>query len=232
MGAFVKILASVKTALGGGAQPEAGNHQEPPAAPMIAPAAQLAELISSFAHELEAVGGHFVGAFTADELSVRAVELADQVGALTIAIGEGVSSDSEPLANLLEQRGRDVIRCRPADDEQARRTLIARIARADLGIVEADCAIASTGTIAVAATPARPNALTLLPPAVLAIVRADRLMPDAAAAIGALGAETIANHRVAFITGPSRTADIEKLIVVGVHGPRQLHVLLLWPKDV
>ncbi len=232
MGAFVRIMASVKTALGGGARPAAANHQETPAAPLVAPAAHSAELISSFARELEAVGGHFVGAVTADELSARTVELADRVGALTVAIGAGVSFDAGPLANSLEQGGRDVIRCRPAGDDQARRALIERIARADLGIVEADCAIASTGTIAVTATPARPSVLTLLPPAALAIVRADRLMPDAAAAIDSLGAETIAHHRVAFITGPSRTADIEKLIVVGVHGPKQLHVILLWPKDV
>jgi L-lactate dehydrogenase complex protein LldG len=232
MGAFVRIMASVKTALGGGARPAAENHQETPAAPLVAPAAHSAELISSFARELEAVGGRFVGAFAASELSARTLELADQVGALTLAVGAGLSFDSEPLANVLEQRDREVIRCRPADDDQARRALIERIARADLGIVEADYAIASTGTIVVAATPTRPSALTLLPPAVLAIVRADQLMADAAAAIDALGAATIANHRVAFITGPSRTADIEKLIVVGVHGPKQLHVLLLWPEDV
>jgi L-lactate dehydrogenase complex protein LldG len=232
MGAFVRIMASVKTALGGGAESAAANHQEMPAAPQVKPTAHSAELISSFARELEAVGGHFVGAVAADELFARAAELADQLGALTIAIGAGVTFDSEPLANSLEQASRDVIRCRPAGDDGARRALIERLARTDLGIVEANCAIASTGTIAVSATPARPSALTLLPPAVLAIVRADRLMGDVAAAIEWLGAETIANHRVAFITGPSRTADIEKLIVVGVHGPKQLYVIVVWPNDV
>lgn len=232
MGAFVRIMASVKTALGSGARTETANHQAPPAAPIVALGAPSAELVSSFARELEAVGGHFVGAVTSAELSGRALELADQIGALTVAIGAGVSFDTGSLANSLEQRGREVIRCGPVGDDQARRALIERIARADLGIVEADCAIASTGTIAVTARPARPNVLTLLPPAALTIVRAERLMTDAAAAIDSLGAETIANHRVAFITGPSRTADIEKLIVVGVHGPKQLHVLLLWPEDV
>lgn len=231
MGAFVRIMASVKTALGSRTRPVAANHQEAPALAIAASAAQSAELISSFARELEAVGGHFAGAVTADELPARAVELADQTGVLTIAIGAGVSFDMEALANSLEQHGREIIRCGPAGDDQ-RRAAIERIARADLGVIEADCAIASTGTIVVAGTAARPSALTLLPPALLVIVRADRLAPDAAAAIGALGAETIAHQRVVFITGPSRTADIEKLIVVGVHGPKQLHVILLWPKDV
>jgi L-lactate dehydrogenase complex protein LldG len=232
MGAFVRIMAAIKTALGSEASAGAANHQETRATPPLVPGAQSAELVSSFARELEAVGGHFVGAISATELSARTLELADRIGALTVAIGAGVSFDTGPLANALEQRGREVIRCAPVGDEPARHALVERIARADLGIVEADCAIASTGTITVTGTPARPNALTLLPPAALAIVRADRLRPDAAAALDSLGAETIANHRVAFITGPSRTADIEKLIVIGVHGPKQLHVIMVWSDDV
>ncbi len=227
MGAFVRILASVKTALEGGARAEPLEH---PAA-SAAPAAQRAELISSFARELDAVGGQFAGAIAPDELAARVIEISDRIGALTVVVGGDNSFDSEPLASALEQRGRDVIQCGTAGNDAVRHALIERIARADLGIVEAQCAIASTGTIAVTATPLRPGVLTLIPPAVLAIVRADRITADAAAALAALGAQTIANHRVAFITGPSRTADIEKLIVVGVHGPKQLHVLVLWPQD-
>jgi len=230
MGAFVRILASVKTALEGGERPASDCHRDSSSA-APAPPPQLAEMTSSFARELEAVGGHFAGAIGPHELTARVVELADRTGALALAIGDGASFDSATLANALEQHGRDVIRCAAVEGEEPRRALIERIARADLGIVEARCAIASTGTLVIAATPSRPNALTLLPPALLAIVHADRLMSDAAAALAALGPETVAQHRVVFITGPSRTADIEKLIVVGVHGPRELHVLLVWPQD-
>ncbi len=234
MGAFVRVLASVKTALEGGAHREPNAHpgaRVMPSAPVVAPAANRAALVSSFARELEAVGGHFTGSATPEGLSAQIIEISDRVGALTVAIGGDGSFDSEPVAGALEQSGRDVIRCGVTADEAARRALIERIARADLAIVEAQCAIASTGTLVVTATPARPSALTLIPQALLAIVRADRIRADAAEAIVALGAETIANHRVAFITGPSRTADIEKLIVVGVHGPKQLHALVLWPAD-
>jgi len=38
----------------------------------------------------------------------------------------------------------------------------------------------------------------------------------------------VINHRIALITGPSRTADIEKMIVVGVHGPKQLYAMIVW----
>ena len=78
------------------------------------------------------------------------------------------------------------------------------------------------------ATPARPSSLTLLPPANLILVDAARVLPDMASVISALGTDTITRHRVAFITGPSRTADIEKMIVLGVHGPKRLYAAVLW----
>ena len=101
----------------------------------------------------------------------------------------------------------------------------------DLGIAEAHCAIAATGTLAVIATEHRPAALTLLPPASLIIVDIDRILPDLAAALAMIGPDLIGSHRVSLITGPSRTADIEKRIVLGVHGPKALYVLVTWPRN-
>src|SRR5215469_18235784 len=106
-----------------------------------------------------------------------------------------------------------------------------RVADADLGIAEADFAIASTGTLAVVSAAERPSSLTLLPPASLAIVQIDRVMPNLAEALAPLGADGVAANRLTLITGPSRTADIEKRIVLGVHGPRSLHVIVVWPQD-
>jgi L-lactate dehydrogenase complex protein LldG len=46
-----------------------------------------------------------------------------------------------------------------------------------------------------------------------------------------MGASGVAANRLTLITGPSRTADIEKRIVLGVHGPKSIHVIVVWPRD-
>ncbi len=52
-------------------------------------------------------------------------------------------------------------------------------------------------------------------------------MPDLAALIDRLGPAAVTANRLTLITGPSRTADIEKMIVLGVHGPRELTAVLI-----
>ncbi len=232
MSAFHKIIATVKSAI------ERSPRTAPPAHPaspgVIVPVthdARRAELISQFARELEAVGGAFLGIFSPDEVRARTVALARDIGAHTAAIGAGVTLDTAAVARALEQAGIAVIRPGASGDAE-RASYRERLAGCDLGIVEANAGIAATGTLAVIGTSASPNSLTLLPPANLIIVNADRMRADLAAAVSAIGAETFTTKRVALITGPSRTADIEKMIVLGVHGPRKLYALAIWPNEV
>jgi L-lactate dehydrogenase complex protein LldG len=192
--------------------------------------ARRAELISQFARELEAVGGAFLGVFSPDEVRARTVALAREIGAHTAALGAGVTLDTAAVARALEQAGIAVIRPGTSGDAD-RASYRERLAGCDLGIVEADAGIAATGTLAVIGTPASPNSLTLLPPSNLIIVNADRMRPDLGAAVAAIGAQTFTSKRVALITGPSRTADIEKMIVLGVHGPKKLYALAIWPNE-
>ena len=232
MSAFHKMIATVKSALE--RAPRVAPPPHAPSAGVIVPVthdARRAELISQFARELEAVGGAFLGVFPPDEVRARTVALAREIGAHTAAVGAGVTLDTAAVARALEQAGVAVIR--PGASGDADRAIYRdRLARCDLGIVEADAGIAATGTLAVVGTAASPNSLTLLPPANLIIVNADRMHADLAAAVAAIGAATFTARRVALITGPSRTADIEKMIVLGVHGPKKLYALAIWPNQV
>jgi L-lactate utilization protein LutC len=148
-----------------------------------------------------------------------------------VAVGAGIFTDPTPIVDALELAGTTVIRNAACADDAARAELRGKLARCDFAVVEADYAIAATGTLAMIATPERPGSLTLLPPVNVILVSAERILPDLAAALEAIGPAAIASHRLALVTGPSRTADIEKRIVLGVHGPREIHVAAVWHGD-
>jgi L-lactate utilization protein LutC len=136
----------------------------------------------------------------------------------------------DAVGEALERADFRLVRTIPVADTE-RAAMRARVADAWLGVAEADFAIASTGTLAVVSTATRPGSLTLLPPASLVIVQIDRVLTNLAAALEAIGAGGVAANRLTLITGPSRTADIEKRIVLGVHGPKSLHAIVVWPQD-
>lgn len=88
--------------------------------------------------------------------------------------------------------------------------------------------IAETGTLMLPSAPERPTTLNLLPDTALVFLRASRVVGAYEEAWDLLRAEIGAMPRnVMFVTGPSRSADIEQTLELGAHGPRRLHVLLV-----
>ncbi len=193
--------------------------------------AQRTELASIFARELEAVSGHFLGSLSATEAAARVASLARDHGATRAAIGEGVVTKMSLFSSALEGAGCSVMKPRGLDKNARRSIMIEQFADCEIGVAEAHCAIASTGTFAVVTAEARPSSLTLLPPISVIVVNIDRVVADLAAALAAMGTETMRKNRVSLITGPSRTADIEKRIVMGVHGPKMLYGAIIWPEN-
>ena len=229
MSAIHKILASVKDAL----ETTGADGAHTPTAPVQVPhtpSAERAELVSSFARELEAVGGRFLGTIAPKQIGARIASYANEIGARTIAYGDGVATDVKPIATALERSGCTLIKAARTKDDQ-RAAARSQLFGADLGIAEADYAISSTGTLVMTSAPARPNSLTLVPPASLVIVQVDRIVPNLAALLSVMAPEAIAANRMTLVTGPSRTADIEKRIVLGIHGPKSLAVMIAWPHD-
>ena len=232
MAEFHKLIANLRDALERPAA-EAHNGAAAPSATAVptTKAARRVELASQFARELQAVGGYFLGTPTPKETVARVLAVAAKLDAHTVAVGAGILTDPAPIVEALERAGISVIRTAAIGDDAARAELRDKLARCDFAVVEADYAIAATGTLAMIATPERPGSLTLLPPVNVILVNAERILPDLAAALEAIGPAAITSHRLALITGPSRTADIEKRIVLGVHGPREIHVAAVWQGD-
>ena len=105
----------------------------------------------------------------------------------------------------------------------------AELLDADVGITTAQLGIAETGTLVLTSDDERHRLVSLLPPLHIAVLPRSRLVDNLEDALAAVARDAPADmsRAVTFITGPSRTADIELTLVVGVHGPRQLTVIVL-----
>lgn len=104
-------------------------------------------------------------------------------------------------------------------DVHTSRESIPELAQAEIGLTRVDAAIAATGSLIV--TGARIP--TILPPIYIAVMRQNQLLPRLEDWTPP-GRDTV---NVCIITGPSRTADIEKQLVLGVHGPRHVYVVMI-----
>jgi L-lactate utilization protein LutC len=169
------------------------------------------ELARRFADELTAVAGT---PHPGEDPSRVAVDLLGPAPAL-VAIDDDL--DLETLAETLTTAGHDVLR--PPDPSYRD-----RLAGAAVGITRCVAAIADTGTLLLAFDQAHPRSTSLLPRTHLAIVGPGDLVPTLADALARL--PNPAPSAVTCVTGPSRSADIEQILTLGVHGPAQVHVVL------
>lgn len=97
------------------------------------------------------------------------------------------------------------------------------IARA--GVSTARYGLADSGSVVLAASPEEPRARSLLPDVHVTLLREDCILPGLDELFAALGDDL--PSALAIVTGPSRSADIEQRLAVGVHGPGEVHVVLL-----
>jgi L-lactate dehydrogenase complex protein LldG len=97
-----------------------------------------------------------------------------------------------------------------------------------IGITGSFCAIAETGTLMMLSGPQTPPATSLLPETHVAVVEKSRIVPGMEEAWQLMRAERRqAPRAVHFISGPSRTADIEQTVTLGAHGPYRVHIVLV-----
>ena len=92
------------------------------------------------------------------------------------------------------------------------------------GVSHALYGLADTGSVVLAASPDEPRARSLLPAVHVSLLAENRILPGLAELFEALGDDL--PSALAIVTGPSRSADIEQHLVVGVHGPGEVHVVL------
>ena len=97
-----------------------------------------------------------------------------------------------------------------------------------VGLTDCFCAIAETGTLMLLSGPETPATVSLLPETHIALVPVNRIVATMEDAFALLRAEYGRMPRaVNFVSGPSRTGDIEQTIVLGAHGPCRVHLILI-----
>lgn len=100
-------------------------------------------------------------------------------------------------------------------------------ATADIGITSADYALADTGTLVMLASAEESRLISLLPPVHLALVPRERILSGLDELFTIMPLPADRSSSMVFITGGSRTADIEMILVRGVHGPGEIHVVVI-----
>jgi len=175
------------------------------------------EHLKQFAINAMDLKAEFVPVKDAKELHARLVELRDQLGWKKVSSHKGALT--EPACRAL---GLPVVL---TDASYA----VSEMESSDAGLTECDALIAQTGSVLITSRSAGGRALSVLPPHHVVIARRDQLIGSLPEAFQLLKAKYGANYpsMISFITGPSRTGDIERILVLGAHGPKKLTIFLV-----
>ncbi len=209
------ILHRIRTSL------SAGPAVPPPPVPEVWPRENpdRQTMAARFSEELTKIFGEVVRCDSMAAAQKRLAELVETAGWASLGALD-CPLTREAVAGLVPERVRWV------DDAWTRHD----IAQLPAGLIAADALVADSGTCAIACQSAHARLMCYLPPACVVVARGEQLaehLPAAWAEIVRRAADPQARGEIVLVTGPSRTADIEKILILGVHGPKRLVVLLV-----
>lgn len=211
-----QILRTIREGLQQAVLPEARPERP------INHAPRAAANVDTFMAELTRIAGHVIRVHTAREAAQTVAELCLERGWQEALAWELDEIECDGLAEALAQAGVQVIQ----DDAAGPRAL----AHIPVGLTGAEAALAESGTLVLRKRPRRSALASLLPPVHIALMPTSRIVPDIVSYFEGLdnAAATIRDtSNLIFISGPSRTGDIEQVLTLGVHGPKEL-IVILW----
>ncbi len=190
------------------------------------------ELLNKFAKELKRVGGEFFLASSQIEIFKIVISILSQNRCKTAVIS------SHPFFDSFKEMGVGVSDKIIFTIDQLTSNLGVsnytnllkeKLCQCDAGISYAEYLIAETGSAVVVNTQSEPSHLSLLSEINIIISNSIRVVKDMFEAVNRLQMENLFSSSgcITFITGPSRTADIEKVLITGVHGPKKLFIIVL-----
>lgn len=222
-----RMLGQIRKALGHAAPVT----PEPlPAFDSHIPTKDYAGLIETFSRELEKVGGRVSRAQSSEDVRQLLQELYSPEEYATVAVSACAVLDQLDLREWLVSTGRQVVPSLEEfmnSPEQYKHALM----KADLGITCADHALADTGTLVLVSGGEQHRLISLLPPVHVCLLDPRRVFASLTDFLARENETSQPAYAMTCITGPSRTADIELTITMGIHGPRALQVVLYSSTD-
>jgi L-lactate dehydrogenase complex protein LldG len=202
---FAKVRSALKSFSGSPVSPLPGSARFERRS-----AGGLDEEIDAMLREVERLSGRTRKIQGRDEFAAALEALVRDEGIKTAALSDHPLYGDYGVVDLLQRSGVTIVS--PDSDRR-------RLAECDLGITVADAALPETGTSLLRTTQGQPDLLSLLPRVHLVLAAPEALLADMLQAF-ALAKN---DRHFVLVSGSSRTADIEKVLTLGVHGPKSFH---------
>ena len=220
-----EILSSIRTHLAASAPFDASEDRDAETGQKeISPchrvtASRRLELVSLFKQNIEAVDGHCMVANDKGEIADALTQIISALQKTKLRAQRIAISDAPEVERLIHMTDLEI-------EELGIAPNASDIFGFDVGISTAQAAIAETGTLVLDSTRERHRLVSLVPPVHIAIVDASTIYATLGETLSILQNGKELSPAITFITGPSRTADIELTLTIGVHGPQELYVII------
>lgn len=178
-----------------------------------------ASLVELFKSSLEAVDGHGIVVHNESDVVRALTDIITRLQRTDLQARRIAISDSPKVERLVRNISVNV-------DEVAITPSASNVFTFDIGISGAQAGIAETGTLLLDSSRERHRLVSLVPPVHIAILDASQIVATLGEALSTLRQEEQVSPIVTLVTGPSRTADIELTLAIGVHGPQELYVIV------
>jgi L-lactate dehydrogenase complex protein LldG len=191
------------------------------------PGAPREELLDRFAREITALAGHVHRARDSAEAAAIVSDLVASYESERVLAWQPASALQRDVAAELARRGVGLVEPDLPFDAADREARLLELETIAVGLTGARAALADTGSLVLTSGRGRPRLASLLPPVHIALVRIADLYASLPAFLAA-NAEVLSEAaNLVVVTGPSRTADIEMTLTLGVHGPRHVHAIVV-----
>jgi L-lactate dehydrogenase complex protein LldG len=206
-----QMFSDIRSALGR----TSGQAPTPLAAPLLrAPRMSRDQYVETFVQRFEKLAGK---AFVVPDPSAVVLQLS------ALLDGKDVVASNAPFLDACGITSLPQVKSGFTDRDALRDAC----AVADIGITSADYVLAETGTLVMLSSRQEARLVSLLPPVHVAVVPRSRIVANLDELLTLLPKPAEQSSSMVLITGPSRTADIEQILVRGVHGPGEIYALIV-----